>query len=105
MRRRERARERVSIHRDAHDHIRRVPKPHIASVASRRWWIPRHDDDEQVRRDVEQHRDVPGAELGASQPQPAATVADDVQARGHEEEEDGGGVRLQVDDCIHTTGR
>lgn len=94
----EKKREKETLHCNAHNHVRPVPKAHVASIASRRRWIPRHDDEEQVRRDVEHHRDVPRAELGPSQSQPAATVSDNVQARGQEEEEDGGGVRLQVDD-------
>ena len=85
-------------HRNAHNDVRGVPKADVASIASGRRWIPRHDDEEQIRRDVEGDRDIPSAELGPPQPQLAATVPDDVQAHGREKVENSVGVRLQIDD-------
>ena len=85
-------------HRNAHTDVRGVPKADVASIASGRGWIPSHDDEEQVRREVEHDRDIPSAELGPPQPQLAATVPDDVQAHGREKVEDSVGVRLQIDD-------
>ena len=81
-------------HRDTDNDVRRVPKAHIASIASGRGRIPRHDDEEQIGRDVEYDRYIPCAEFGPREPQLATTVPDDVQAYGREAIEDRSRVRL-----------
>ena len=82
------------------DHaIRRVPEADVSTVCSSFWWIPWHYKQEDLDENEQYDSDVPGLELRATKTQPLPLTSDEVQSDRHDEEEDGVGVVLQVDDC------
>ena len=86
-------------HRKPRNAIRRVPEAHRPAIRARLRRHPRHREQQQLDEDEQADGDVPGLELGALDAEVAALAADEVEPDGHEEEEDGFGVVLEVDDC------
>lgn len=85
-------------HRKPRNAIRRVPKAHRPAIRARLRQHPRHREQQQLDEDEQADGDVPGLELGSLDAEVAALAANQVQPDGHEEEEDGFGVVLEVDD-------
>lgn len=86
------------LQRNACNDISRIPERHITSVWPARWRIPWHDELVDGDEDCEDNGDVPGPEDRSGQVEAAATPADDVQAYGEEETEEGGWVDLKIGD-------
>lgn len=83
-----------NVHANPRNHICRVPETDVAGENASVGRVPGHDEQVDVDGDVEDDDGVPGAEGGAWQAQAAASVAQDVEAGGHEDVEEGGRVDL-----------
>lgn len=79
--------------------IRGVPEAHIAAGCAALWRHPRHDEQKDLDQDEQANSNIPRLELGPFDSELVALTSDQVQSHGHQEEEQGLWVVLEVNDC------
>lgn len=79
--------------------VRGVPEAHIAAGCAALWWHPRHDEQKDLDQDEQANSDIPRLELRSFDSELVALTSDQVQSHGHQEEEQGLGVVLEVNNC------
>lgn len=92
------------LHSNACDYISGIPEANVSVEDASVRGVPRHNEEVQIQHNVEDDDWIPGQKLGSRQVETAALVADDVEAHGHEEGEERGGVDLKVGNCCVVLG-
>ena len=82
------------LHRDAHDAVRGVPETDVPCVRTTLRRPPWHHNDEYLDQYEEHNYDVPRSEVSAPVAHALVPIADNVEAGGEREVEEGLGVRL-----------
>lgn len=70
----------LGLHSNSGYNVRAVPEAHIASIASAKWRIPGHSNEENVNHDVEDDDDIPSTKARSRKIEAVAAIADEVDS-------------------------